>query len=276
MEIQNNISVNGPAFRLSKSRTHGTLDPMRLRLGTNKRLTSPSEGSQGFTTSLKKRFDIENLETIHARFNSVARTIRFADENMEKIENYIDRMKAELRSIVKSYPPFPPGSEERVKRLKIINAFRRVIDQLTIPPPSKEFATTITSDHDFVSKTDNTQKMPARKSYHQTGSERLDIPQLPEQADNEKIYAFVEKLNAASELLGQNRRDLARYAVEIGESYRREVEGVGIFPSHGEEIASADMEPEAELRSSDLSYTLTIQPGMTLTEAQSQLLSLLN
>jgi hypothetical protein len=276
MEIQNNISVSGPALRLSQSRTHKTFYSLHLQLGKNKRLMSHIEGSQGFTTSLKGRLDIENLETIHARFNSVARTIRITDENIGKIENYIDRMKAELRSIVKSYPPFPPGSEERVKRLKSINAFRRLINQLTIPPPSEESVAKFMPNYDFVSKTADTQKMPGRKNHHQPESERLDIPQLPELADDEKIYAFTDNLDAASKLLRQNRSDLAKYAVEIGESYRREVEGVGIFPSHGEEIVSADMEPEAELRSSDLSYTLTVQPGMTLTEAQSQLLSLLN
>jgi hypothetical protein len=237
---------------------------------------SPSEGSQGFTTSLKGRLDIENLETIHARFNSVARTIRITDENIGKIENYIDRMKAELRSIVKSYPPFPPGSEERVKRLKSINAFRRLINQLTIPPPSEESVAKFMPNYDFVSKTADTQKMPGRKNHHQPESERLDIPQLPEHADDEKIYAFAEKLDSASELLGQNRRDLARYALKIGQSYEREVEDIVIFRNYGEEIESADMEPEAENRSSDINYTLTIEPGMTLTEAQSQLLSLLN
>jgi hypothetical protein len=276
MEIQNNISVGAPAFRLSQNRAHRTFDTQRLRLSSHNRLMSPSEGSQGFTTSLKERFDIEKLETTHARFNSVARTIRVADENMGKIENYIDRMKAELERIVKSYPPFPPGSEERVKRLKSINAFRRLIDQLTIPPPSEEYAVKIMSDHGFISKNDDTQKMPGQKKHHQTGSERLDIPQLPEHADDEKIYAFAEKLDSASELLGQNRRDLARYALKIGQSYEREVEDIVIFRNYGEEIESADMEPEAENRSSDINYTLTIEPGMTLTEAQSQLLSLLN
>ena len=276
MEIQNNISVIAPAFRLSQSWTDKTFDSLHLRLGTNKRLMSPREGSQGLTTSLKGRFGTEKLETIHAGFNSVARTIRGADENMGRIENCIDRMKAELQRIVKSYPPFPPGSEERVKRLKSINAFRRLIDQLTIPPPSEEFAAKMTPDHGFVSKADDTQKMPGQKRHHQTRSERLNIPQLPEHADDEKIYAFADKLDAAKELLRQNRSDLAKYAVEIGESYEREVEGVGIFRSYGEEIESADMEPEAEIRSGEVSYTLTIKPGMTLTEAQSQLLSLLN
>ena len=76
--------------------------------------------------------------------------------------------------------------------------------------------------------------------------------------------------------LDRVRSDLATYAAEVGESYEQEVEGAGIYRSYGEEIKSADMEAEAELKSSELGYELAIEPGMTLTEAQTQLLSLLN
>jgi hypothetical protein len=276
MEITNNIPVSRPAFRFSQSRTVRTFDSLRLRLNTNKRLMSPSEGSQGLTTSLKGRFEIEKLETIYARFNSVARTIRITDENMGKIENYIDRMKTELQRIVKSYPPFPPGSEERVKRLKSINAFRRLIDQLTIPPPNEVFAAKIVPGHDGVSEANDSQRVISETNHYQTKPEGFDIPQLPEDANDEKVYTFRQKLDEAGEILRQNRSDLVKYVAEMGESYRQEVEGVGLFRSYGEEIKSADMESEAELRSSDLSYTLTIEADVTLTEAQSQLLSLLN
>ena len=218
----------------------------------------------------------DRLETIHSRLNSAARTIRIADENMGKIENYIDRMKAELQRIVKNYPPFPPGSEERVKRLKSVIAFRRLIDQLTIPPPNEEFAAKSVPDHDVVSKINYSQKVLSESNPHQTGSEGLDIPQLPESADDEEVRAFIGKLDAALETLRQNRSDLATYAAEVRESYEREMKAPGIFRSYGEEIKSSDTEAEAELRSSDLSYALAIESGMTLTEAQSQLLSLLN
>ena len=275
MEITNNIPVSGPAFRFSQSRPAKTFDSLSHRLSTNKITMSPKDGSRGSTEPPEGHFGVDKLETIHSRFSSVARTIRVADENMGKIENYIDRMKTELKRIVKNYPPFPPGSEERVKRLKSISAFRRLIDQLTIPPP-KELAVKIMPDHDVVSKTNDSQKMSGENKLHQTGSEGLDIPRLPEGADDEEVRAFMENLDVALETLRQNRIDLATYAAEVGESYEQEVEGAGIFRSYGEEIKSADMESEAELRSSDLSYALAIEPGMTLTEAQSQLLSLLN
>ena len=275
MEIASNIRVSGPAFRFSQSRPAKAFDSLSHRLSTNKITMSLKDGSRGSTEPLKGHFGVDKLETIHSRFDSLARTIRVADENMGKIEIYIDRMKTELQRIVKNYPPFPPGSEERVKRLKSIAAFRRLIDQLTIPPP-KELAVKIMLDHDVVSKTNYSQKVLSESNLYQTRPEGLDIPQLPEDANDEKVYAFAEKLDAAWEMLRQSRSDLATYAAEVGESYEQEVVGAGIFRSYGEEIKSAGMEAEAELKSSELGYELAIEPGMTLTEAQSQLLSLLN
>jgi len=276
MEITNNIPVSGPAFRFSQSLPAKTFDSLSHRLSTNKITMSPKDGSRGSTEPLKGHFGVDKLETIHSRFSSMARTIRVADENMGKIENYIDRMKTELQRIVKNYPPFPPGSEERVKRLKSINAFRRLINQLTIPPPNEEFAAKIMPEHDVVSKINYSQKVLSESNLHQIGSEGLGIPQLPEGADDEALHVFIEKLGAAREMLGLMRSGLAADVSKIAESYEGEIEVAGIYPSYGEEIKSADMEAEAEIRSSDLSYALAIEPGMTLTEAQSQLLSLLN
>jgi len=276
MEITNNIRVSGSAFRFSQSRPAKTFDALSHRLSTNRITMSLKDGSRGSTEPSEGHFGVDRLETIHSTFNSVARTIRVADENMGKIENYIDRMKGELQRIVKNYPPFPPGSEERVKRLKSINAFRRLINQLTIPPPNEEFAAKIMSDHDVVSKTNYSQKMSGENKLHQTGLERLGIPQLPEGADDEALHAFIEKLGAAREMLGQMRSELAAGASKIAKSYEGETEIAGRYPSYGEEIKSADTEAEAEIRSSNLSFALAIEPGMTLTEAQSQLLSLLS
>jgi hypothetical protein len=219
MEITNNIPVSGPAFRFSQSRPAKKLDSLSYRVSTNKITMSPKDGSRGSTEPLKGHFGVDKLETIQSRFNSVARTIRVADENMGKIENYIDRMKIELQRIVKNYPPFPPGSQERVKRLKSINAFRRLIDQLTIPPPNEEFAAKIMSDHDVVSKTNDSQKVISESNLHQARPDGFDIPQLPEDANDEKVHVLIEKLDAAGEMLRQSRSDLATYAAKVGESY---------------------------------------------------------
>ena len=60
-------------------------------------------------------------------------------------------MKARLLRIVKNFPPFPPGSEERVKILRSFNLFRKQIDQLTIPPVVRD-AMKIMADPALVSE----------------------------------------------------------------------------------------------------------------------------
>jgi hypothetical protein len=283
METSNNIALNRPAFSLSQSQVTKTLDSLNLGPSTVKANRSSKDCISRSTEPCTIRFGVDKFEVIHSRLNSAARTIRVADEILGKIEIYIDRMKAELQRIMKNYPPFPPGSEERVKRLKSINAFRKLIDQLTIPPPNEEFAAKIMSGRSTVLKIDDSKKMPGENKRHRKiHSDQFhirlkehDIPQLREDADDEEIRALLKNLDIAVEKLRDRRNELATDAADIVDSYERETESAGIHRSYGEELKSADMEALAELKSSELGYSLTIEPGMTLTEAQSQLLSLL-
>jgi len=77
---------------------------------------------------------INRLGSQNTDRNRYARQIRDFDQTMEKVSTQIKNMKKELSVIVKNYPPFPPGSEERIARLSRFNSFRKQIEQLTIPP----------------------------------------------------------------------------------------------------------------------------------------------
>ena len=283
METSNSITVKRSAFNPSQGRPARTLDSLNHRLGTVNRVRSSKKSISGLADSFTGRFGIDTLETIYSRLNSAARTIRIADKNMEKIEIYIDKMKAELQRLIKNYPPFPPGSEERVKRLKSVNAFRKLIDQLTIPPPNEEFATKIMVGRDAFLGADDSKSLPGDIKLHRkvhrhqvhTGAWGLGIPELPEDADDEEAHTYIDRLDVAREMLRQRRGDLAADAADIIDSYEHETENAGIHRNYGEELKSADREAVAEIKSSSLGYMLTIEPGMTLTEAQTQLLSLL-
>jgi hypothetical protein len=283
MELFNNITLNRPAFSLIQSQVPKTLDSLKRGPSAVKASRVSKDCISRSTEPSTVRFGVDKLEVIHSRLNSAAKTIRGADKYMEKIENYIDRMKAESQKIMKNYPPFPPGSEERVRRLKSINAFRKLIDQLTIPPPNEEFTLKIMTDRDGVLGIEDSKTMLGENKLHRkihrhqnhTDHGKLDIPQLQEDENDKEVQAFIEKLDAARETLRQRRRELATDAADIVNSYERETESAAIHRSYGEELKSTDMEVVAELKSSELGYSLTIEPGMTLTEAQSQLLSLL-
>lgn len=63
--------------------------------------------------------------------------LRAAGEQQRRVEA-ADRLVTEIRQqiggLVKNYPPFPPGSEERLSYLRSISALRQQLDALTVPP----------------------------------------------------------------------------------------------------------------------------------------------
>ena len=71
---------------------------------------------------------------LHDRQYAAAKEIRTRDQAMKAVGDTIDQMSEQLEAIVKNYPPFPPGSEERVQRLRSYAALRQIIDRLTVPP----------------------------------------------------------------------------------------------------------------------------------------------
>ena len=78
-----------------------------------------------------------DFQKINDTLNTIARGQRVFEKSFQKIDDYIERMKAQLEQIVKQFPPFPPGSEDRVRALRAYAYFRNLIDQLTIPPPDE-------------------------------------------------------------------------------------------------------------------------------------------
>jgi hypothetical protein len=102
-------------------------------------ITSGSGGdSQEYIVKLSdEAVDVANLQEAKSSLADRARNIRIADQSMQQINDYIDQMKANLDAIVKQYPPYPPGSEERVSFLRSFNAFRRLIDRLSFQPENQ-------------------------------------------------------------------------------------------------------------------------------------------
>ena len=77
------------------------------------------------------------LQKINDSLNEVAQKKRTSDKILNGVEGYVDRMKAQLEKVIKNFPPYPPESEERINLLRSYAGFRKLIDQLTIPPPEE-------------------------------------------------------------------------------------------------------------------------------------------
>ena len=136
--------------------------------------------------------------------------MRGADEAIQKIETKLDEIKDRLLEHVKHYPPFGKGSQERVKLMKLFSAFRKEIDQLTIPADNygamkilaDPSSTSDAGDWDIDIDTQGDHMTLHSQQVH-TGPAGLDIPEMPEEATDDDITAAIKNLEAAHATLGQ-------------------------------------------------------------------------
>lgn len=84
--------------------------------------------------------DFVQLQARKTEMSKAAERIRAESESLVKLDDYISLMQASLERITKQFPPYPPGSEERSQLLMNYGAFRRLVEQLTLPPPEREAA----------------------------------------------------------------------------------------------------------------------------------------
>jgi hypothetical protein len=68
-----------------------------------------------------------------ARVTELAKAIRVADQVMGQADGLLNQMRHQLL-MVKNYPPFPPGNEERLNFIKSIEGLRKEFEALSVPP----------------------------------------------------------------------------------------------------------------------------------------------
>lgn len=95
-----------------------------------------SSRTEGYNIGLRKGTgDLKDIQAIKTRLNEIAEDLRKSSVNEKDI---LEEIKANLIGINKFFPPYPPGSEERVRLLKSYVAFRVLIERLTIPPDNMD------------------------------------------------------------------------------------------------------------------------------------------
>ena len=80
---------------------------------------------------------------INEKINLVAKGQRFYQRQLQQVNDAIEQMKTQLEKIMKQFPPYPPGSEDRIRALRAYAGCRKLIDQLTIPPPDEPLSQTM-------------------------------------------------------------------------------------------------------------------------------------
>ncbi|MGQ9646097.1 MAG: hypothetical protein ACUVWO_06100 [Thermodesulfobacteriota bacterium] len=262
----------------------GTLRSSRAKSGMVRRTSvskqNPAEGPKGG----QNVGPFDDLQALRAFLNSIAAGMRTANRTMGTIKTLIDRMKEQLDRIVKNYPPFPPGSEERVKFLRGFKALRRQIDQLSFSP-YEEGTRKITPDPANVSQAaeSNTAKggkgpRPTIQTQQlQTGATGINIPELSEDATDEEIDAALKSLEEAKKTLAQRESELSiDHLLNIQQLLGSHADIDELDGSSAEGPRWSDMtEKTAEDRSSEYKQILSNEPIKSLTQDQSLLSDLL-
>lgn len=209
------ITINEKNSSLIPVKLSGELSS-KAEAGKNELFKSDFESYLRVTVD-KMHIKFGNAQAVRQRLNEIARSIRFVDATMGKIKDNIEKMKAQLISHVKHFPPFPPGSEERVKLLKSFNTFRRQIDRLTIPPENNT-AAKIMAAPDRLAETGEKQiavvdediRIIIHRHPVHTGTAGLNIPELPSPASDEMLLAMIENLDIAQTILDRKRGGLSK------------------------------------------------------------------
>lgn len=240
-------------------------------LNTGKRVNAPIEDPTVGVGIHKGLSAFRRLQTINTRLNWVAMNVRAADQIMDTIGKYLVEMKAQLERIIKNFPPFPPGSEERLKILRSYNALRKQIDQMTFPPRDRG-AMKIMADPAVLPKGgDPKTEAQDFQAFH---LKNLNIPELPDMATDQEIAAAIESLNATQETLQEDRARLAMGALEV--SLSEVVRHKWVEMDYDGEEGEFDLsEGTAELKSQELQRTLNTEMIKNLTEGPLQFVSLL-
>jgi hypothetical protein len=121
---------------------------------------------------------------------------------------------------MKQYPPYPPGSEDRVKYLSRFALLRKQIDQLTIPPDAG--ARHILGSADRGAAKDWTVDiggiktgLTIRRQPVQAGQDGLGLPEISAGASDEQVTALHKALVTARQTLQQRRSQLADDAAHV-------------------------------------------------------------
>ncbi|MDX1762801.1 MAG: hypothetical protein R3231_00615 [bacterium] len=212
------------------------------------------------------------LRSAHAGMNAVARQVRSADSTMGQIGDYVKQMKAQLQTMLKHFPPYPIGSDERVSHMRRFNGFRKIIDQLTVPP-REEGMPNIMADPEVhsdagdwsVTFEGSAQTATIRAQEVHTGPSGLKIPELPETATDDQVQEAIGSLESAEKILGERQQALAadvrmvETSLEVGMVYREMVQSGSASGS------DESMETASVMKSLEVKVALSVTSSQAVT-----------
>jgi len=236
-------------------------------------LNNPYNIRDNISTSVLQKLNDKNSAS-----NKIAKNLRHVNDSMLTLEKQIDNLSEKALAIGKNYPPFPPGREDRVKFLKMVSAFKKQIDLLTIPPPPEESQNKSTSEQSVGTKpgiltieNDNNRFYLAIKTQNLRESlEGLGLNKLNHKSSDEKILTAFKDLDPARQMTKKIRASLENATT----LYVQIVE----HDKQPDDFESGNINADEALPESEkIGYELSLVPGKKgLTIVSSLLTGLLN
>lgn len=195
-------------------------DASRYRSNSDEVIKTPKgETVDGVITEISA-FSANPLQQFNAEFNAVVKSIRIADKAMGEIEANVEQMESEVEMFLKQYPPYPPGSEDRIKYLSRFAMLRKQIDQLTIPPDAGARSIIGASQSgqpnawDIEISGQRLGKSLRRQPVH-AGPEGLALPEISTESSDEQIAGLQKALGQARRTIKHRRIGLAEDASQV-------------------------------------------------------------
>jgi hypothetical protein len=158
----------------------------------------------------------QNQEALNNTFNQISQSIGKVSRAMDEIEARVDKISDKLTGFRKIFPPYPPGSEERVKLYKSFSALRKQIQQLTYPPED-EGARAIMAPGDSGNRSGEgiTVQGPdleigVRPQNLQFSPQGINIPQMSPEPKDEEIDHILGQLENTRQSLQDKRMGLQK------------------------------------------------------------------
>jgi hypothetical protein len=144
---------------------------------------------------------------------------------MTAIDTALEKMEEDLEVASKQYPPYPPGSEERVQRLRNYAALRAMIDQLAMSQDDEarmqrnstpEGPQGLPDRWTFLVEWDGTTRTVLTEEIHQ-GPSGLRLPDLdpPEAVTDETLADAMGRVGAARVAVQTRRMQVLAEAMAV-------------------------------------------------------------
>lgn len=213
------IQTPGTTFEPRRQQAPHTPEPTRSQLPTQ-------TDHQAVRPPSQDRIRYSSVENANSRVQQIAQQIRHVNQTVDTIDANLSQLRSTLEQVVKIYPPYPPGSSERIEALRQFSAIRHMIDQLTVGGRDEGISDIIASDSTphrnqrELNITVGKRLLRFSRQPLHPGKDGLNLPEIPEDASDRQIAEALDQTIAAQEILRHRRQgfvaDANRILSEMG------------------------------------------------------------